>query len=367
VGATWDYFTNPEIGIFDGDSGYGKRLKDRCQEWLDKVFKVKFQGSVDTFLGQCDSTNTAIDEAYTNVVNAAKEVTHKPFVRPASTKTTPAAPGPPSTGPSNASPSNASPSNASPSTASPSNASPSNNKTNTSSFDASSLLSQASSALNGLGSLTGQLSSLGQTVSQEASSLSTTIQQGLQGVVSQFENLASGSTGNKPKLEFDIAGKHVKFELGKNGEVDMSTSDGSGDKKSYTMKLDEHGLPVITSADSSNKDDGKSDSEKSGTAGDQAGGTGGGGGDSSGSGTGGHNSGTTDGANHNSAGNSHNSGTSQNANSSGSGNQFPTTTPSPSTSDSTKDKKTQAPASDQQPKSSDGDSSGAELAEAGPL
>ncbi|MQY19046.1 hypothetical protein [Nocardia macrotermitis] len=369
VGSTFDFFTDTGtlLGITSGDHGYGKRLKDRCQEWLDKVFKPDFESKVNGFLAHCDTTNTTVEQAYTTLVQAAQQVTHKPFVRPVGTsaKATPSTPAPaPST---SASPSTSSSISSSTSTSgtTPTTTSPTNTNTKTSSLDASSLLSQASSALNGLGSLSGQLSSLGQTLSKDASSLSTTLQQGMQGFVSQIESFTknvSGSADGKPKLEFDIAGKHVKFALGKNGEVDMSTSDSSGDSKSYTMKLDEHGLPVITSTDGS-KDDKKSDGDHSGTAASHGSGSGT---DSSGGSSTQHSAGTSDTNQQSGTGTQH-SGTSQNTDSSTSGNQFPSTTPTPATSQTDKDKKTPTPASAPKPDAGTDNGTGAELAEAGPL
>ena len=166
-----------------------------------------------------------------------------------------------------------------------------------------------------------------------------------------FKTDAKGSADGSHSLEFDIAGNHVKLALGKNGEVELNTSDGSGDKKSYSMKLDEHGLPVITSTDGDTSDKGQGDKGQPGADSQNAGNA------------------TDNGQKPGGPGGGHTPDTS------GVGDQQPSSNVSVPTTggDADKDKKPPAPAPQQpqppqQPNPpTEGFDSGAELAEAGPL
>uniref|UniRef100_UPI001C22905B hypothetical protein n=1 Tax=Nocardia alni TaxID=2815723 RepID=UPI001C22905B len=94
-GATFSFAEDPlgEFGIYSGSEGYGARLKGRCQDWLAKVFKPDFEGKVGAFIAHCNTTDSAITQAYTAVTQAAQQVTHKPFVRPAGTQAPSSQPG----------------------------------------------------------------------------------------------------------------------------------------------------------------------------------------------------------------------------------------------------------------------------------
>ncbi|MBU3061544.1 hypothetical protein KO481_08410 [Nocardia sp. NEAU-G5] len=327
--------------------------KQLAEHWVNTVFKPDFDNNFTSFTNACTATDTAVKNAYTTLVSAMNEVNARAYPRPAGTTSTPNNNTNNNNTNNNTTSGNTTGGNTTSSSPSSTTTTPSTTtsptNTTTSSFDPSSLVS---TALNGLGTFTSDISSLGQTLAQDASTLGTQIQQGVQGVVSQVENLfkkdVSGSTDNSPKLEFDIAGKHVKLALGKNGEVDLSTSDGSGDSKSYSMKLDEHGLPVITSTDGTTTDNNQSgaDAQKSEGAADtsqKSGGSGSGGGGASSDNSGGTQSSTG------------------------------ISTPTVSGGDSDKDKKTQTqaptptPTQEQPATPVTGTDSGAELAEAGPL
>lgn len=116
------------------------------------------------------------------------------------------------------------------------------------------------SGLSGLGTLVqtaesaaSQLSGIGSALNQSItqglsgfSTLGTQIQQGLDGFLGTHNT--SGTSG-KAVAEFDVAGNKLKLEQGKNGALELVLSDSDGKGKSYTLKLDEHGVPVITAED----------------------------------------------------------------------------------------------------------------------
>lgn len=55
----------------------------------------------------------------------------------------------------------------------------------------------------------------------------------------------SGDGKGKSTAEFDIAGKHVKVELGPDGQPKVVVSGADGKAQEYQLKIDEHGRPVI--------------------------------------------------------------------------------------------------------------------------
>jgi hypothetical protein len=97
----------------------------------------------------------------------------------------------------------------------------------------------------------GLASTVSQPLAQGLSALSAQIQQGIDGLLSGHTASAGTSPGTtgQPVAEFDIAGKRVKVEQAENGGLELVLSDSNGPGKSYTLELDEHGVPVITTDD----------------------------------------------------------------------------------------------------------------------
>ncbi|ASF10018.1 hypothetical protein CEQ30_24600 [Nocardia brasiliensis] len=50
---------------------------------------------------------------------------------------------------------------------------------------------------------------------------------------------------DQPAAEFDVAGKHLKFEMGADG-LKLTMSDADGKPQEFSLKLDEHGVPVLS-------------------------------------------------------------------------------------------------------------------------
>jgi hypothetical protein len=275
----------------------GKTTQVAAQYWMDAVFKPEFEGKLKIFDDACTQADNSINQYYKNVTDAMNAVHDTRYPRPSDGK-----------GPSNSASISASISaSASLSATNPSSTSASQSGTGTgsgsdssgsgtgtsvsgmsSSLTSTSGISTITSAFNavtsgltGLGTLVqtaesavSQVSGLGstfaslsQSVTQGLGSLTTQIQQGIDGLLGTHnaKSTVSDTTG-KPVAEFDIAGKQLKLEQGKNGALELVLDDSDGKGKSYTLKLDEHGIPVITSQDESGKGSSTSDSSSASSA-----------------------------------------------------------------------------------------------------
>ncbi|WP_067818873.1 hypothetical protein [Nocardia inohanensis] len=135
---------------------------------------------------------------------------------------------------------------------------------------------------------TGDTSSLGATTSRALTSglesLTSAVQQGITGALTKLQSLlptatgqeattGTGSTGETKgaaegdpggetksetapekgsvQTEFDFAGKHFAFEQSPTGELRLTVTDETGRAHTYTLTLDEHGLPVLTESEQS--------------------------------------------------------------------------------------------------------------------
>lgn len=130
--------------------------------------------------------------------------------------------------------------------------------------DLGSALSEAS-RLSSLGQ------ALGQPVTQGLGALSDDIQQGVGGILGQHNasqhdpadpGEGAAAPHARPSAEFDLAGKHLKIDAGAHGALEVSVSGADGTDKTYELKLDEHGMPIISTEDESPHDPEKHDPEK---------------------------------------------------------------------------------------------------------
>ncbi|WP_280272570.1 hypothetical protein [Nocardia wallacei] len=233
------------LNTYTNADGYDKLIADTCKQWLTDHFRPAVQEAFKAFVHQCALADYYIRQAYKPVITLLDSHDTTPFPAPAQ-------PGPSTPGPSTPGPSTPGPSTPGPSTPGPSTAPAA---TQPASTTPAATTPDLSSVLSGLG----QLSSVGQTVGQLAtqgiSSLSGVIQQSLDGVLGQQDvsqqvsgSPTDGSAAPKPSAEFDLAGKHLKFEMGPNGELQVVTTDGGGQDTKYELKLDEQGRPTIAVA-----------------------------------------------------------------------------------------------------------------------
>ncbi|MFC4124806.1 hypothetical protein [Nocardia rhizosphaerae] len=115
--------------------------------------------------------------------------------------------------------------------------------------DLSSLLSTVSSGLSTLSSVVGELSSLTSGSSDSAESIAESIGTGLSSlatsITSGIEQL-SGLFNGTGTTEFTIAGTTVSVGTGENGQLTLTTTNSEGAANEYSLTLNENGVPVIT-------------------------------------------------------------------------------------------------------------------------
>ncbi|MFI7671461.1 hypothetical protein [Nocardia sp. NPDC049526] len=247
--------------------------KKVSRKWLDDVFKKKFEDTLTNFVDKCNSTDTAIKEAYPLLVKAMEDLDSNPYPRPQGTTTD-------KTPSNNNNPTN---NNTTTSSSPGTSTTPSTNTstpTTTTTTTTPSTTTTASNLLSGLSSLTSaasQLTSLGQTVGQGLTALGTSIKDGIDNAVQEIEKTLNPTStddkdgdgkpddNSKSGAEFDLAGKHLKFEMGQDGQLKLVSTDADGKSHEYSMKLDENGAPVIsdTEVETAGEDPGGASSDNS--------------------------------------------------------------------------------------------------------
>ncbi|MFD6160127.1 hypothetical protein ACFWF7_27325 [Nocardia sp. NPDC060256] len=259
---------------------YRKRINNRCQHWLDNVFKPDYLAKVHKFTDACDLTDKAVTSTYGSIINSMSLMTVAAYPRPAgapapdkpkdtvqpgnpaaptvpaSTTPAPSTPSTPSTPASPSAPSTPTvPASTVPTPSVPTTpttpATPTTPTTptvpNTSSLAGLPALSQVASQLS---PLTSGISNL---VESGINSLSGTVKDGVDNAVKMVEGIVDptqvdkngdGKPDGKPAAEFDVAGKHLKFEMA-DGQLKLVMSEADGKAQEFSVRLDEHGMPVI--------------------------------------------------------------------------------------------------------------------------
>ncbi|MFD6267815.1 hypothetical protein [Nocardia asteroides] len=119
----------------------------------------------------------------------------------------------------------------------------------TSSTDLSTLLSTVSSGLSTLSSVIGELSSLTSDSSASAESIAESLGTGLSSlatsITSGIEQLSGLFTGTSTP-EFTIAGTTLSLATGEDGQLTLTTTDSAGNANQYGLTLNENGIPVIS-------------------------------------------------------------------------------------------------------------------------
>ncbi|MFE9325593.1 hypothetical protein ACIHDR_31170 [Nocardia sp. NPDC052278] len=262
--------TSTAAGVLGLDKESTKKVS---RKWLDDVFKKKFEDTLANFVDKCNSTDTAIKEAYPLLVKAMEDLDSNPYPRPQGTTTD-------KTPSNNNNPTN---NNSTTTSSTPGPGTPSTNTstpTTTTTTTTPTTTTTASNLLSGLSSLTSaasQLTSLGQTVGQGLTSLGASIKDGIDNAVQEFEKVLNPTStedkdrdgkpddNSKTGAEFDLAGKHLKFEMGQDGQLKLVSTDADGMSHEYSMKLDENGAPVIsdTEVEKEGEDAGDASSDNS--------------------------------------------------------------------------------------------------------
>ncbi|MFD3706251.1 hypothetical protein ACFWUP_24180 [Nocardia sp. NPDC058658] len=231
-----------------------------CDQWR-KQFRESAEGYFRAYTNLCTETDAAV-KAYLKVVTDALNNVERLSAPPAPESTGQPGAKTPET-PSTGTPSTGTPSTGTPTTDTPTDDTATNpaatptTKTPTttddddddSSTDLSSLLSTVSSGLSTLSSVVSELSSLtsGSTASGESiaesigtglSTLGTSITSGIE----QLSSLFNGSNST----EFNIAGTTLSLATGEDGQLKLTTTDSAGTAHEYGLTLNESGIPVVT-------------------------------------------------------------------------------------------------------------------------
>ncbi|WP_433713571.1 hypothetical protein ACQP2U_04780 [Nocardia sp. CA-084685] len=248
------------LGFINSDSQnlmtgeYGKKAHQVTDDWLQKVFKPDFDRKLSSYVEICNTVDSFFKQQYKNLTDAMAQVSEQSYPapeEPAKPKTTesptttetPTSKEPPTTTASTTTTQSA----ATPSTAT----TPSTTTTPTTTN------STSSNPLQGLASLTqsaSQLSSLAQTISQGLTSLGTSIKSGVDTAIEQvtksLETKTEDEDGDDRKdksiVEFDLGGKHMKVEIGADGQPKFVVVDADGKTHEYGVKLDDKGNPIIS-------------------------------------------------------------------------------------------------------------------------
>ncbi|MEU1963404.1 hypothetical protein [Nocardia sp. NPDC019304] len=275
-----DKINKSVLGFINSDSenlltgAYGDRVRSVTDEWLTKTFKPDFDRKLASYTDVCAEVDRLFKDQYKNLTDALAQVSEQAYPRPEGPsqpqQATPVdqnkpqvtnAPGPPGT-PAATVPASTTPSTVPASTTPDTPTTPSTPSTPSAPTTAAPKMP----GLDGLAALSQVArefaplaTGLGQAVEQGVSALSGIIKSGVddaieklvQGIETQQAE-ADDRNGEGPsetprsQAEFDIGGKHVKFEMGPDGRLTLILSDATGVEQEFTVELNEHGLPVIS-------------------------------------------------------------------------------------------------------------------------
>ncbi|MGV9546230.1 hypothetical protein ACWDSF_33355 [Nocardia beijingensis] len=278
-----DKINKSVLGLINSDSenlltgAYGDRVRSVTEEWLTKTFKPDFDRKLASYVDVCAEVDRLFRDQYKNLTDALAQVSERAYPRPEGPSQpqqgTPvdqnkpevtSAPGPPGT-PAATVPASATPSTAPASTTADTPSAPSTPSV-PSTPSAPTTPAPRMPGLDGLAALSQVAkefaplaTSLGQAVEQGVSALSGIITSGVDDAI---EKLVQGIDARqaeaddrddeesdktpRAEAEFDIGGKHVKFEMGPDGRLKLLLSDATGAEQEFTVELNEHGLPVIS-------------------------------------------------------------------------------------------------------------------------
>ncbi|GAB2670142.1 hypothetical protein [Nocardia goodfellowii] len=246
-------------GYLGEDSAYNHKVKTRCQDWLDDIFKVQYDAFQKLYVSQCDETHRLFEAQYTTLNAALKELDDDPYPAPAAEKA--AAPSPSAPAPSTPSPASPAPSTPSPASPSPTTPSPAGTPTTgtpTTGTPTSTTPASTNTALSGLAStlataLTTAASTFATVATTGLTALGTAISEAVEDLTDEDKD-DDGKKDDEKKddekktksTEFDLAGKHYKLEVGEDGTPKLVETDKEGKTHEYSVKLDSNGNPIIS-------------------------------------------------------------------------------------------------------------------------
>lgn len=266
-------------GIVAPGSEWERAAKERCQKWLDEVFKGDYIDKVNKFLEACDGTDRKVKEVYGAITTAMGGIAEESYPCPVG-PSTPSNPGPSTPGPSTPGPSTPGPSPGPGTTDDPSVDDDEDDDDTSTNPSAADLLEGLTSAAQTLSPL---VSTLAQSLSTGLTSLSGVIEDGVDnaleylkeqqedaaGKEEEEEQTEEGKEKDDDKSAFDLAGKNLKLEMGPDGQLKLVATDSEGNSQEYSVKLDENGNPVIVGQDAEPDGEKSEDKPNEGSQNDQ--------------------------------------------------------------------------------------------------
>lgn len=259
-----DYQTNRKQTL---TGAYGEKIRHAVDDWLQNPFKRDFDDKLTRYVDVCTQTDGHFKLQYQNLAGALAAVSDHAYPRPEGPSTpssgkpdnqnqpdSSASPGPSGTPSTPTVPVGTTPSTV-PASTTPTEPTTLNTPTTSApkmpSLDGLAALNQLAKELSPL------TTGLTQLVDQGVTALSGTIKSGIDGAIEKLEESIDPKNADtdgadkkdkddRPKAEFDIAGKHVKFEMGPDGQLKLVLSDAEGKQQEFDLELDEHGIPVIS-------------------------------------------------------------------------------------------------------------------------
>ncbi|MFD0365883.1 hypothetical protein ACFQZZ_30970 [Nocardia sp. GCM10030253] len=255
----------------------GEIAQNAVKRWLDVLFKDDFTKKLTGFVDKCRAVDEHVKTQYQTLQASLGQLDQDSYPRPAGEPDKPSTPaGTNPTTPAGTNPTT--PAGTNPTT--PAGTNPTTPAGTNPTTPVSTNPTSTINPLQGLASLSQVASTLSPLATQLASAatqgltaLSGTIKEGLDQALQQIEKTldpkqAEDKDGDgkpdeqkldekkdgKPAAEFDLAGKHLKFEMGLDGQLKAVVTDADGKAHEYSVKLDEKGNPVISTGGSEGED-----------------------------------------------------------------------------------------------------------------
>ncbi|WP_330232953.1 hypothetical protein OHA40_11010 [Nocardia sp. NBC_00508] len=240
------------------DTPLGEKIRDTVNDWLKDPFKRDFDAKLTRYIDACKQTDDHFKQQYQNLATALAAVSDRAYPRPEGptqpsqdkpenqNQPNPSAPpGPPGTPSPSTVPAGTTPSTVPASTTPTTPSTPAPLAPKMPSIDGLAAINQVAREFSPLAT------GLTQTISQGITALSGTIKSGIDDAIERLKASIDPKNAEKdgedrPKAEFDIAGKHVKFEMGPDGQLKLMLSDATGKQEEFSVELNEHGIPIIS-------------------------------------------------------------------------------------------------------------------------
>ncbi|MFI2475884.1 hypothetical protein [Nocardia xishanensis] len=278
VGAYW-HKDKPDIDntsrkaidqhIYNAEHYMDYSLGRDSMDWLRDVFVPHVEGTYNNFKDVCKRTENDVRRIYGSLADSLAQLDTAAYPAPAEPETpkdttkkennNPGPPGPPGPSTQDTTKTTQDTKTTDDSTNPGNTSNPSNTTTTASTDSLLSGLASLSQVAEELSPLSSTLTSL---VSQGMSSLTSAIEDGIEQATEKLGELVEPSqaedkdgdgkpdqVAGTPGAEFDLAGKHLKFEMGLDGKLELVVTE-DGQTREFNVTFDERGNPVISTGQS---------------------------------------------------------------------------------------------------------------------